>query len=404
MSRIYNEFKLLQQIGQGTFSYIYKAIRIADGIKVAIKIREIQNEFDEEQVVEEGNILRSIMGGHSTIPILYDVFKEDSYCFIVMEYLDGYITLLDWINSSTSLSSLVSNSTENHQSIIEEREKDISNIFAQIISGVDYIHQMSVVHRDLKLENIMFNPETKIVKIIDFGFSKKTSTMKWGTICGSFEYIAPEILKVLLLSTNDQSPEYENDQNLLFTVQSEIWSLGVILYGMTYQRLPFFEQNRIKLINIILKSSVPIESQNQIVSRDLNNLILAMLEKDPSKRINFLQLYRHPFLINAFQQYTCSIIKNFSLCQSMHSDPETYYDNDFLSDPETETAVIDKSKNTSSKKYLSVSKNNLELSRVTCSQINLPMTYRIGQIANPKHYNKKRTPHLFGPKIISPRI
>lgn len=402
MSRIFQEYDFVQQIGQGTFSTVYKANRKIDGLVVAIKVREIKNEEDEIMIVQEGNILKSIMGGHPTIPYLLDILKEDLFFFIIMEYLEGYITLLDWINSNTPINILCSNNRENTDDIIKKREGDIAKIFSQIISGVDYIHQMSVVHRDLKMENIMINPENLNVKIIDFGFSKITKSLKWTTICGSFEYMAPEILQSFLEVESQQLPQNKKFQNL--TIQSEVWALGIILFGMTYQRLPFYHQNRIQLFNLILKSEVPIRSGNPYVSDNLENLILKMLQKDPYKRINILQIFRHPFIEDAFKQYTTSISRSMLLFQNMHSDPEIYNENDIFSDSEVVETEREINNANTSRKFIRVSRNNPVMASVTSSQNNLPIAYRIRRNSKPMCSCKKRISIFPGPNIISPRL
>lgn len=292
MSHIYHDYDLLSQIGNGTFSSVYKAKRKSDGLFVAIKIIEIQNENDISLVSNEANILKSITGGHPTIPRLYDAFADGPFYFIVMEYFDGYITLLDWTNSYVPLIFQTDYQEEEIQDIVEMRESDINEIFAQIISGINYLHSKYVIHRDLKMENIMVNPNTKSIKIIDFGFSKQTEKLQWSTICGSFEYMAPEILQDILKRGTLTDP---NEIVTMYNIQSEVWSLGIILYGMIYCRLPFFHANKLKLVNMIIHADISFNPENVIINENLKNLLLCMLDKDPSSRIIFEKVLQHPF-------------------------------------------------------------------------------------------------------------
>lgn len=99
--------------------------------------------------------------------------------------------------------------------------------------------------------------------------------MIWSTISGSFEYLAPEILRDIVKITSENKTQEE--VQTAYNTQSEIWSLGIILYGLVYCKLPFFHHNQIKLIK---PSFVP---ENVIYKPILKSLLVSMLEKDPEK-------------------------------------------------------------------------------------------------------------------------
>ncbi|KAJ6235176.1 map/microtubule affinity-regulating kinase [Anaeramoeba flamelloides] len=113
---------------------------------------------------------------HSNVIRLFDVFTNETHFFIVMEFVNGG-ELVDYLTSKQKI-----------------KAKAIKKIFVQILSGVDYCHQLQIVHRDLKLENVLIDQEMNI-KIIDFGLSnfvEKGQLLK--TYCGSPSYSCPEIL------------------------------------------------------------------------------------------------------------------------------------------------------------------------------------------------------------------
>lgn len=297
MSILYQDYDLLSQIGNGSSSSVYKARRKADDVEVAIKVVEVKCENDLFFIKNEERILKTIMGGHPAIPILYDIFSEGPFYFIVMEYLEDYIALLDWTNSYVPLIFESDYESEKIQELIKIRESEITEIFANIISAIKYLHSKSVIHRDLKLENIMINPNTKSIKIIDYGFSIISDNMNWSTICGSFEYLSPEILQDIIKHNNRQ------DQDIVYSkysIQSEVWSIGVILYGMIFCRLPFYHQSKIKLFNLILNADLSLSPESVIINDNLKNLLLSMLDKNPQDRIEFDKISQHPFIEKFF--------------------------------------------------------------------------------------------------------
>lgn len=122
----------------------------------------------------------------------------------------------------------------------EERSK---SFFTQLISAVEYIHGMGVVHRDIKCENIVFD-KSFTLKLIDFGFARgnmqpvlaggKIKPVLSKTFCGSHAYASPEILK---------SVPYQPQL-------SDIWAVGVVLYTMVIGRLPFSNETN---VNVLIK-------------------------------------------------------------------------------------------------------------------------------------------------------
>lgn len=152
-------------------------------------------------------------------------------------------------------------------------------IFKQIIEGLKYLHSRNIVHRDIKLDNILFDL-SNTVKICDFGVSRK---IKQGQIlherCGTPAYIAPEIF-------NDEG--YEG-----FPV--DIWSAGVTLYYLISGTQPF-KADSIK----VLKKEITSGKYDKLekISGELSDLIDKLLQVDPKKRITISQILNHPWLIN----------------------------------------------------------------------------------------------------------
>ncbi|KAK8876063.1 serine/threonine protein kinase [Tritrichomonas musculus] len=405
MSRIYKEYDLLLQIGAGTYSAVYKAKRKSDGLLVAIKIVESQSENEVSLIVSEANVLKHLMGGPPSIPKIYDFFNEGPLFFIIMEYLDGYITLLEWANSYSSLIFNGTNCDEDLQGFVKAREEDIIYIFGQIVSSINYLHQKFVIHRDLKLENIMFNPKTREIKLIDFGFSIISQTMVWTTICGSFEYLAPEVLHDLINQSNEKS-QVEKDPE--YTTQTEVWSLGIILYGMIYCRLPFFHQNRLKLIKLVLNSEISYDPEKAIFNPSLNILLHSMLQKDPTQRLNFTQVYQYPLFTETYKQ----IIKSTSYKAGIH---RMTYNSDNTNKlkpiPELNSRYtnnyapnLDNKPNESNKDDHEVGLEQNNNSNVTLSKAHFPLTYRMSYTQKSRNFAKINKAFPLRAKIVAPKL
>lgn len=255
-------YTLLRKIGSGTFADVYYGVHVATKVEVAVKVtrKSFDEYFSIQNVKREAEILMSLH--HPFIAEFYEFHETDTNCYMVMEYVNG-LSLLEYVNEKKGLS-----------------DTEAKHIFQQIVSAVMYMHSKNIIHRDLKAENIMFNPKTKRVRIIDFGFSNGNSTM-FQTMCGSLAYCAPEILK-----------------RQQYTLSADIWSLGVVLYSMIRCCLPFHGDNQPAVMNKILNEEPKYGTMSVITS----DLAKQMLVKDPSQRITAQEVHDHPFLLDA--EYT----------------------------------------------------------------------------------------------------
>ena len=157
-------------------------------------------------------------------------------------------------------------------------------ILKQILDGLYYCHSKGILHRDIKLDNILLNGEGDI-KICDFGVSKMINPgERMMEQCGTPAYIAPEILK---------NKGYEG-----FGV--DIWSAGVVLHAMIYGAVPFRANNMSELHKIIIKGEYELKED---VSEEVRDLLTKMLEVDPKKRYDIPKILCHQW----FNDYDPSI-------------------------------------------------------------------------------------------------
>ncbi|CAO3620161.1 unnamed protein product [Cunninghamella blakesleeana] len=219
------------------------------------------------KVEREISVLRTVR--HPYIVKLYDVIETEKYIGIILQCASGG-ELFEFILAHRYL-----------------KEKDASRLFAQLISGVHYMHQKHIVHRDLKLENLLLDRHRNII-ITDFGFANQFSSTRddlMSTSCGSPCYAAPE----LVIS-----------EGLYVGTAVDIWSCGVILYAMLCGYLPFDDDPENPdgdNINLLYKYilNTPLAFPDY-VSHDARDLLKKMLVPDPAKRCSMDIIMLHPWL------------------------------------------------------------------------------------------------------------
>lgn len=156
-------------------------------------------------------------------------------------------------------------------------EHDAIYVFRQMICAMEYCHSFNICHRDLKPENILLS-EDGDVKIIDFGMAAlHQNNQKLHTACGSPHYAAPELLK---------SKTYRGDK-------ADVWSMGVILFAMLAQRLPFDDPHMPTMLSL---SKRGIYTMPQELSSAAKDLIQRILVTDPDMRISIAEMWGHPLI------------------------------------------------------------------------------------------------------------
>ena len=206
---------------------------------------------------------------HPNIVRLYDVIETDKYIGIILEYASGG-ELFDHILAHRYL-----------------REKDACKLFSQLLSGVWYIHQKKIVHRDLKLENLLLDRQRNVI-ITDFGFANR------------FEHRADDLMQTSCGSPCYAAPELVISDGLYVGSAVDIWSCGVILYAMLAGYLPFDDDPANPdgdNINLLYKYIVntPL-SFPEYISAEARDLLSIMLVPDPVRRADLGTIMQHHWL------------------------------------------------------------------------------------------------------------
>ena len=273
------EYIIKQTLGKGSYGIVYKVQKENTNEIYVIKqiaLRGLsQKEIDE--VRQEAKILSSI--NSDFVVKYYDSFEENDNINIVMEYCD-----------EGDLNDFIIKKKES-QTLIEEDL--IWNFFIKITIGLAHIHQMKILHRDLKTMNIFLKNGFQ-VKIGDLGVAKillKNSFAK--TLIGTPYYLSPEIC---------QEKPY-NDK-------SDVWALGCILYELCTFKHPFDAKSQGALILKIMNNTP--ENVNNTYSKDLCNLIHLLLEKESEKRPSCKDILNLDFIVNKIKKLGLfNYIKNF---------------------------------------------------------------------------------------------
>ncbi|XP_016322198.1 NUAK family SNF1-like kinase 1 [Sinocyclocheilus anshuiensis] len=251
-----HRYELLETLGRGTYGKVKKAIERHSGREVAIKsIRKekIKDEQDMVHIRREIEIMSSLR--HPHIISIYEVFENKDKIVIVMEYASKG-ELYDYISERRRLT-----------------ERETRHFFRQIVSAVHYCHKNGVVHRDLKLENVLLDENCNI-KIADFGLSNLYHKDKLlQTFCGSPLYASPEIVN----GRPYCGPEVDS------------WALGVLLYTLVYGSMPFDGGDHKNLIRQISSGEYREPSQ----SSDARGLIRWMLMVNPERRATVEDIANH---------------------------------------------------------------------------------------------------------------
>jgi len=250
----YGRYQVVDEIGQGSMGVVYRAHDPQINRHIALKLLR-QDRVTSEELVQRFFKEAQAMGGlsHPNIATVYDTGQDHGTIFIAMEILRG-----------TSLKDLMREKKLNLNEIV--------HIGVQVAEALDFAHRKGIVHRDIKPSNIIIDPNGN-AKITDFGIAHiEDPTLTQQTIPG-------QILGTPLYMSPEQVMSNPVDG------RSDLYSLGVILYEMTTGTPPFKGDNIAAIFQSILQET-PREPEldGSAVSRNLSNLIMKSLNKDPAKR------------------------------------------------------------------------------------------------------------------------
>ncbi len=251
------KYVIIKEVGQGSTGRVFLSHDPYYGRDVAIKVYNLESEDDEQKAnvnrkmfFNEAQMVGRLQ--HPNIVPIYDAGEEDNKYYVVTEHIHGARTLAAYTKPDNLL-----------------RIDDVVEIIYKCSKALYYAHNRGVVHRDIKPNNIMLTNDND-VRIIDFGIAivSDSDVSRIEGIAGSPSYMSPEQI---------QSAE--------ITAQSDIYSLGAVMYELLTGFRPFRANNLSKLLHqIVFATPPPLHSLREEISEDLEQVVARSLQKEPEKR------------------------------------------------------------------------------------------------------------------------
>lgn len=253
---VLGRYELEREVGRGAMGVVYLGQDPKIGRLIAIKTMDFTQTFEGRFDEVKDRFFREAMAAgrlnHPNIVTIYDAGEEQDLAYIAMDYVDGK-PLNEFSRPETLLPVPV-----------------VFHIMAQVAGALDYAHSQQIIHRDIKPGNIIYNPQTHVVKVTDFGIARiaDTTTTRPGVVLGSPSFMAPEQLK---------GQEMDG--------RADIFSLGVTFYQLLTGTLPFRGEDLASLgYQITQGKHVQVSSLRPDLPKIADSIIDKALQKNPDKR------------------------------------------------------------------------------------------------------------------------
>uniref|UniRef100_A0A287AUI9 non-specific serine/threonine protein kinase n=2 Tax=Sus scrofa TaxID=9823 RepID=A0A287AUI9_PIG len=277
-------FDVLEKLGEGSYGSVFKAIHKESGQVVAIK--QVPVESDLQEIIKEISIMQQCDSPY--VVKYYGSYFKNTDLWIVMEYC-GAGSVSDIIRLRNKTVSIFKfrvsvlflfRSRDYKQRLTEE---EIATILKSTLKGLEYLHFMRKIHRDIKAGNILLNTEGH-AKLADFGVAGQlTDTMaKRNTVIGTPFWMAPEVI-----------------QEIGYNCVADIWSLGITSVEMAEGKPPYADIHPMRAIFMIPTNPPPTFRKPELWSDDFTDFVKKCLVKSPEQRATATQLLQHPFIKNA---------------------------------------------------------------------------------------------------------
>ena len=289
-----DNYTLTKFIGKGTFGEVYLTKKQGSDFLYATKRMDVKFVEDPKYIKyfnNEISILRRLY--HKNIIKLEELKKTTNHYYVIMEYCNGG-TLTECL--------------EKYKRLYRRpfTEEIVQHIMRQVVDAINYMHDLKIIHRDLKLDNILVKFENESdknqmnllnaeIKIIDFGFAAyKEQTGLLKTAIGS-----PMNMDPLILAKFNSGGAVNKE--LGYDEKADIWSLGTLCYQMLIGDCAFNAYNMKELLLKVEEGTYKVPTN---LSKEVVSFLNAMLQYKPEKRLSARQLIKHAFLIKNINDFT----------------------------------------------------------------------------------------------------
>lgn len=258
-----NDFEIGKPLGSGKFGHVYLAREKETKFVVAIKvmsIKQLKNAKFEGQLRREIEIQSHLR--HTNILRLYGYFYDNERVYLILEYCVG---------------GELYKKLQKEKTFTEQRS---ARMILQLADALSYCHSKKIIHRDIKPENLLMGHNGEI-KLADFGWAVHTPSSRRTTMCGTLDYLPPEIVK--------------NQQH---TEKADVWSLGILLFEFLCGYAPFEADTQNATYGRI--TSVDLAFPHW-VREDAQDLIRKLLVRRPSDRMLLENIPEHPWIKRALK-------------------------------------------------------------------------------------------------------
>ncbi|MDP5273369.1 Stk1 family PASTA domain-containing Ser/Thr kinase [Chengkuizengella axinellae] len=246
-------YEILNRVGGGGMALVFKAHDKLLNRMVAIKVLRQQFVYDEDFIRRFRREAQSAASlSHPNVVNIYDVGQEEDIHYIVMEYIEG------------------SNLNEEIKRRAPFQVDEAIHIACQICDALEHAHQNQIIHRDIKPHNILIGKNGR-VKVTDFGIARAATSSEitqTGSVLGSVHYFSPEHAKGVTQGA-----------------KSDLYSLGIVLYQMLTNKLPFSGESPISIALKHIQEDVEEPRKlNSLIPQSVENVVLKSMQKNPEQR------------------------------------------------------------------------------------------------------------------------
>ena len=314
-----------EKLGEGGFGEVYEFIIIGTNEKRAAKIinnsklddPQSQNAYYNEKKYNE-------LLGFKYLCKCHYIFSDEKYTYFILDYMKN--KTLKELNEKRKLSEL-----------------EIKHYCFELLLALEYLHKMNIIHRDIKLSNVLLN-ENMEVKLCDFGLAIDNNLKEQKNICGTMNYIAPELYN-------------KKGGGLKYSFKTDIWAFGILMYTLFFHTTPFKAEPK-KKIEFNMNNIDETLQKDSTISKEAKDLLKRILVKDPDSRPRIEAIKASSFFQNG--RGIPKYLPESTTKKSMTRDEEDEYVNNAILKGECLDKDFDLPYKTANKRYSYNERNEME--------------------------------------------